>query len=203
MDITLQIDEAKAFANSYILHPFQCQIAKVLTSVKFDVCLVGSVANDMVVPDEDGHFDLDYQIRLSYSPLPDADSIRSIFFQGLRKIGFIQTENSTTALTISFRKRPYSYDFVIIDSLTDGDFILKRNHNFNSPNTNHYEWSKLRTRFDQLYIFYDSLTQEEKNEVRRKVLAEKRKNYKISEDQRRTGSEIFLQEVNNYHDRKK
>lgn len=157
----------------------------------------------MALPDATGHFDLDFQIRMFCSPLPDSDSIRSLFFQKLRDIGFVQTENSTTALTIRFKKRIYSYDFVIIDSLANDDFILKRNNNPNNGNTNHYEWSQLRTRFDQLYLFFGSLSEKGKRKIRESVLAKKKQNYNLPKDHQRTGTEIFLQEVNNYYDRRR
>lgn len=193
-----EIKEAMDFADSQIILPLSKHLS---SSINFVIALVGSVSRGMAVHDEKGHFDLDYQIRLRDRPLPDGDEIRSLFLQELRSLGFPQTENSTTALTIRMKKRAFSFDFVLIYEGKKNDLILKRTINPNSPNTNRYVWCPLPSRLSDFYGYFDSLPLEDKESVRKGVIASKKEEYSKSSELRRSGTEIFVQEVQKFYDR--
>lgn len=193
-----EIKEATDFADSQIIFPLSKHLA---SRINFVIALVGSVSRGMAVHDEKGHFDLDYQIRLRDRPLPDGDEIRSLFLQELRSLGFPQTENSTTALTIRMKNRAFSFDFVLIYEGKKNDLILKRTVNPNSPNTNRYVWCPLPSRLSDFYDYFDSLPPKDKESVRKGVIASKKEEYLKSSELRRSGTEIFVQEVQKFYDR--
>lgn len=193
-----EIAEAKSFARQWIVLPLN---ENNRFDISFEIILVGSASRGMAVHDEKGHFDLDYQIRINGDPLPKANEIRSLFFQEFRDIGFPQTENSTTALTIRMKKRRFSFDFVIIAEGCKHDLILKRNVNPNSGNSNSYSWCKLRSRFSSFYDQFDSLNSQDQETIRKAVVESKIKEYQKPVEARRSGTEIFIGEVEHFYER--
>jgi len=192
-----EVENAKKFAEINIIEHLKNNKN---ISYSFSINFVGSASKQMVVFDEKGHFDLDFQIKLDYQngKLLKANKIREIFKQTFVDIGYPQTENSTTALTVRFKKQPFSFDFVIIGENNAGEYIIRRNINPNNNDTNHYHWDMLTTKFNDCYDYYDKLGEQTQDFLKQLVIEAKMQNYKLGYDKRKSGSVIFIEKIYEY-----
>lgn len=181
------------------------------TMYKFQFRLVGSAKYNTILTDNNGWFDLDYQILLTSNShmykenkLSNATQIKSDFFYWFnRKFSTNQNfkvENSTTAITLRNISGKYSIDFVIIRLYPQNNEIIRRNNQKNVARTE-YTWNQLSSRHNDAYAFFNNLSGNEKNELIENYILprkadEKRKS--PSDPTFKTSTDIFIEEVINY-----
>lgn len=178
-------------------HKIKCEVQSALKDqYTFTPIMVGSAKTNTIVADDQGAFDVDFQIQISNSHTDDPNIIKREFFDAFQN-GTLSNEiieNSTTAITIkvytdeSRRIELYSFDFVLIKNKN----IIKRN------GQNQYTWNIL-PEYHLAYKIFDNIDETTKYDIidnhiiPRKIL-EKRKNANM----RKSSSDIFVEEVYNY-----
>ena len=175
---------------------------------KFFCKIIGSRKRRCIVKDDNGKYDLDFQIVLTKNS-KDGDSdptqIKKDFlsaFTDCRNKGE-RVEDSTTVVTVRCSKsqecfesslEKFSFDFVIIS--IDEEKRIRRN------GQSQYTWVELPSKNSYIYDRFNKLSLPQKDELLKeymlpKIIIEKAK----PEDQRMASIEIFYQEVNNYYQR--
>lgn len=176
--------------------------------------IVGSAVYNTIIRDKDGYFDVDYQLLLtSNSPeykkngLKHATNIKNDFFNCINEVfkdnKNFRVENSTTAITLINYAYKYSIDFVIIRLFPENNEIIRRNNKANSSK-NEYTWNPLR-KFNDAYKKFHNLSNENKKYlIENKILPRKvKEKAKTKNDPtKKSSSELFIEEVNNYVARK-
>lgn len=179
---------------------------------RFDVRLVGSAKWNTILKIENELWDVDYQILLSNkskefknNQFNDPTKIKEDFFNCFsslftKKNGFI-VQNSTTAITVINNNSGYSFDFVLIKN---GNQIIRRNNNDGSGK-NIYTWNTL-PKYNLIYETFIKLVPKQKqdlieNHILRRKEKEKRKDK--NDPTRKSSFVIFIEEVNNYVNRKR
>ena len=171
---------------------------------KFQFRLVGSAKHNMMIRDDKGCYDLDYQILLTNNShmykvngLSNATQIKNDFFNWFnRKYSTNQNfkvENSTTSITLRNISGKYSIDFVIIKD----DEIIRRNKN---ASTMECTWNKLPSRHSDVYKFFnDEMSGDAKNDlIENYILPRKVKEKMQNANERKASVAIFIEEVINY-----
>ncbi len=172
--------------------------------------LVGSGAWNTIVKDDDGWWDLDYQILLTkkskqfkVNGLSHPTTIKEDFFnyfnEKFKDNNNIVVQNSTTAITIINKANKYLIDFVIIKLYPDNHNIIRRNNNDKSG-VNIYTWNDL-PKFNEAYNKFNTLDFEQKkdlieNHILPRKVKEKAK--KENDPTKLSSSQSFVVEVNNY-----
>ncbi len=185
---------------------------KLRDSYTFMPRLVGSGAWGTMVKDEQGKYDLDYQLILTRhskkynaqtNNFPTPADIKRDFisaFQSSLK-GSEKIEDSTTAITlINTDNKPYHIDFVVIKTLPDNDFIIRRNNSRENPTVNTYTWNKLPG-WNEAYRKFKSLPLKEKQYLIEKIIIPVKQIEKAkaeSDSTKISSSALFIREVNNY-----
>lgn len=183
---------------------------------KFAVKLVGSGAWGTMIEDENGNYDLDYQLLLTTNShvykedgdFPAPTEIKSDFISAFQKSlkGEENIEDSTTAITlINNDEKKYSIDFVIIKTYPQNDLIIRRNNKKETPHKNEYTWNEL-PKFNEAYTFFKSLPAEEKKMLIEDIIipAKQKEKAKSEDDESKISSaQLFVREVNNYRCRQK
>lgn len=178
---------------------------------KFATRLVGSGAWGTMIKDENGEYDLDYQMLLSKnSPLykdngtfPNPTTIKQDFISAFTKClkGKEKTENSTTAITlINEDSKPYHIDFVIIKLLPTNNEIIRRNNKKETPSINEFTWNRL-PQWNEAYDYFKSLPLEEKQYLIEGIIIPKKRIEKAKAEDNPTkisSAALFVREVNNY-----
>ena len=178
---------------------------------KFDKRLVGSGAWGTMIEDDKGEYDLDYQILLSKnSPVykknkafPTPSAIKNEFYSVFKKClkGKENIENSTTAITlINEDGKPYHIDFVIIKTLPENNFIIRRNNKEESSHRNEFTWNEL-PKWKEAYTYFRSLPPKEKQNLIEKIIIPKKQIEKAkaeNDPSKISSSALFVREVNNY-----
>ena len=178
---------------------------------KFDKRLVGSRAWGTMIEDENGEYDLDYQMLLSKnSPLykengnfPNPTTIKQEFISAFKKClkGKENIENSTTAITLTNKDgKPYHIDFVIIKTLPENNLIIRRNNKKETPQHNEFTWNEL-PEWKDAYKYFKSLPPKEKQYLIEEIIIPKKHIEKAKAENDPTkisSSELFVREVNNY-----
>lgn len=173
---------------------------------KIDPKLVGSGRYNAVVCDENGVYDLDYQLILTNNckcKTFNANTIRKDFLNAFNKIRNEneKVENSTSVITVrvsnnkgKFRveNEQFSFDFAIIIENDEGSFITRRN------DENHYVWNKLPSRNSHIYKKFYSLEYDKQNVIIQRVINRKIKEKMKPKEKRIASAVIFMEEVNNY-----
>ena len=174
--------------------------------------MVGSGALGTMVEDENGEYDLDYQLLLtcnskvydkSKRKFPNPTQIKNVFFAAFKKslAGDEEVQNSTTAITIINRdNKPYHIDFVIIKTYPKNDFIIRRNNKSESHNVNEFTWNRLPD-FNIAYSFFKGLSINERQYLVNKIIIPKKCEEKAKDDNDPTkisSAALFVREVNNY-----
>lgn len=197
----------------------QCQIArnralKLLQEVrrilkskyKFADRLVGSGKWGTMIKDENGEYDVDYQILLTRNSKNHDKSpteIKQDFFKA-----FISCQkdnetfqNSTTAITlINKSNQPFHIDFVIIRFFPENKEIIRRNNNIETPTVNQFTWNQL-PKWNLAYSKFQQLSPTQKQDLIEKyIIPAKIKEKKKSENDptKISSAQVFVQEVNNY-----
>lgn len=182
---------------------------------KFSYKLVGSGAWGTMIKDQDGKYDLDYQLILTKnSPYykqnkkyPHPTEIKKDFILAFNKLIKDKEciENSTTAITlINQDNKPYTIDFVIIREEREVYQIIRRNNKKEFFYKNEFTWNKLQD-LNQAYTKFKALYPEEKRKlIEERIISKKIKEKKKSDGDitKRSSMEIFIQEINNYGNKK-
>lgn len=178
---------------------------------KFAVRLVGSRAWGTMIEDDKGEYDLDYQMLLSKNSrlykqngdFPNPTKIKSDFISAFEKClkGKEKIENSTTAITLKNEDgKLYHIDFVIIKTLPENKFIIRRNNKKESPQHNEFTWNEL-PKWNEAYSYFKSLPPNKKRIlIEEKIIPKKQKEKEKPENDasKISSSELFIREVNNY-----
>lgn len=206
-----QSSQARNFANK-LLKELQKELK---IKYKFTTKLVGSAKYNTILKDEDGWFDVDYQIILTKNSkeykkncLSNSTGIKEDFFnffnEKYKNNKYFKVENSTTAITLIDYSHKFSFDFVIIKLFPDNNEIIRRNNKRNSTK-NEYTWNKLSDLNDAYSIFNDMNSTDKIVLIEEYILPRKiKEKKKFDTDQtKRTSVEVFIEEVNNYEFRRK
>ena len=206
-----QSSQARNFANK-LLKKLQKEIK---IKYKFTTKLVGSAKYNTILKDEDGWFDVDYQIILTKNSkeykknrLSNSTGIKEDFFnffnEKYKNNKYFKVENSTTAITLIDYSHKFSFDFVIIKLYPDNNEIIRRNNKCNSTK-NEYTWNKLSDLNHAYSIFNDMNSTDKIVLIEEYILPRKiKEKKKFDTDQtKRTSVEVFIEEVNNYEFRRK
>ena len=206
-----QGSQARNFANK-LLKELQKELK---IKYKFTTKLVGSAKYNTILKDEDGWFDVDYQIILTKNSkeykkncLSNSTGIKEDFFnffnEKYKNNKYFKVENSTTAITLIDYSHKFSFDFVIIKLFPDNNEIIRRNNKCNSTK-NEYTWNKLSDLNDAYSIFNDMNSTDKIVLIEDYILPRKiKEKKKFDTDQtKRTSVEVFIEEVNNYEFRRK
>ena len=201
-----QGSQARNFANK-LLKELQKELK---IKYKFTTKLVGSAKYNTILKDEDGWFDVDYQIILTKNSkeykkncLNNSTGIKEDFFnffnEKYKNNKYFKVENSTTAITLIDYSHKFSFDFVIIKLYPDNNEIIRRNNKCNSTK-NEYTWNKLSDLNDAYSIFNDMNSTDKIELIEEYILPRKIKEKKKSntDQTKRTSVEVFIEEVNNY-----
>ena len=178
---------------------------------KFSPRLVGSGAWGTMIEDENGEYDLDYQLLLTVnSPVykqsgefPTPTEIKQDFLSAFEqaKKGQETFQNSTTAITlINKDSKPYHIDFVIIKTFPDNDLIIRRNNKAETPSKNEFTWNEL-PQWNEAYDFFRDLSPKEKQHLIENIIIPKKQIEKAkpeNDPSKISSSALFVREVNNY-----
>ena len=175
---------------------------------KFFCKIIGSRKRRCIVKDDNGKYDLDFQIVLTKNSKDgdgDPTQIKKDFlraFTDLKNKGE-KVEDSTTVVTVRCSKgqecfeaslEKFSFDFVIIS--IDEEKRIRRN------GPSQYTWVELPSKNSYIYDRFNKLSLPQKDELLKEYMLPKIKIEKAKpEDQRMASIEIFYQEVNNYYRR--
>ena len=173
---------------------------------KFFCKIIGSRKRRCIVKDDNGKYDLDFQIVLTKNSKDgdgDPTQIKKDFlraFTDLKNKGE-KVEDSTTVVTVRCSKgqecfeaslEKFSFDFVIIS--IDEEKRIRRN------GPSQYTWVELPSKNSYIYDRFNKLSLPQKDELLKEYMLPKIKIEKAKpEDQRMASIEIFYQEVNNYY----
>lgn len=206
-----QSSQARNFANK-LLKELQKELK---IKYKFTTKLVGSAKYNTIIKDEDGWFDVDYQIILTKNSkeykkncLSNSTEIKEDFFnffnEKYKNNKYFKVENSTTAITLIDYSHKFSFDFVIIKLFPNNNEIIRRNNKRNSTK-NEYTWNKLSDLNDAYSIFNDMSSTYKIVLIEEYILPRKIKEKKKFDNDptKRTSVEVFIEEVNNYDFRRK
>lgn len=175
---------------------------------KINPRLVGSARYNAVICDDDGIYDMDYQLVLTHNcrcEKYDADVIRKDFFNAFNAVKNKneKVENSTSVITVRVSNNNgkfdtnheiFSFDFAIIIENNEGSFITRRDSD------NHYVWNKLPSKNSYIYETYFSLNYSAQKMIIDRVVSRKIKEKAKPKDKRIPSSVIFMEEVNKFGD---
>lgn len=177
---------------------------------RFTCKLVGSAAWNTILKDEDGMWDLDYQILLTSKSkeykdngLSNPTNIKLDFFNYFNDLykdnSNVDVQNSTTAITIINKANKYSVDLVIIKLYPDNHEIIRRN-NKDGSGVNEFTWNEL-PKFNEAYEKFNNLSPKAKKDlIENHILPRKEKEKAKPENDstKISSSQAFVVEVNNY-----
>ena len=178
---------------------------------KFTPRLVGSGAWGTMIEDENGEYDLDYQLLLTAnSPVnkqtqdfPAPTEIKQDFLSAFEQVkkGQETFQNSTTAITLINKDgKPYHIDFVIIKTFPQNDFIIRRNNKKETPSQNEFTWNEL-PQWNDAYDFFKGLSPKEKQHLIEDIIIPQKQIEKAkpkNDPTKISSSALFVREVNNY-----
>lgn len=201
-----QSSEAREFAKE-VMNYLHNELSDKYT---FAERLVGSAQWNTILKDNNGFWDIDYQLLLTNNSeeylkngLKNATKIKNDFFNCLNEVfrnnRNFRVENSSTAVTLINLKDKYSYDFVIIRLFPENKEIIRRNNKRNSS-INEFTWNQL-PKFNDAYKKLDKLSPMKKqdlieNHILPRKIIEKQKNE--NDPTKKSSCEVFIEEVNNY-----
>lgn len=177
---------------------------------KFVLRPIGSQSRRCVIKDNNGKYDLDYQIVLTKNS-KDGDSnptaIKKAFLRAFTECRNEneKVEDSTTVVTVrcsknqgkfNASKEKFSFDFVIIS--IDEEKRIRRN------GKSEYTWNELPSRNTYIYDRYKRLSSVQQRDLFENHLIPRIINEKQKDESLRCPSiDLFYQEVNNYYQRNK
>jgi len=172
--------------------------------------IVGSGAWGTMVEDENGEYDLDYQLLLTKkskaykeNAFSDPTYIKNDFISAFNRVlkGKEKIQNSTTAITlINEDVKPYHIDFVIIKLLPENNEIIRRNNKKETPQHNEFTWNEL-SKWNEAYTKFKGLSAHEKQDLIENYIIPKKAIEKAKNENDPTkisSSALFIREVNNY-----
>ncbi|MBQ4443651.1 MAG: hypothetical protein IJT36_09265 [Alphaproteobacteria bacterium] len=177
---------------------------------KFVLRPIGSQSRRCVIKDNNGKYDLDYQIVITKNSKDgdgDPTAIKKAFLQAFTdcRNNNESVEDSTTVVTVRYSKNQgkfdaskekFSFDFVIIS--IDEEKRIRRN----GPSL--YTWNELPSRNTYIYERYKRLNSVQQRELLENHLIPRIINEKQKDKSLRCPTiDFFYQEVNNYYQRNK
>lgn len=166
--------------------------------------LVGSAKYNTIVCNDNGIYDMDYQLILTNNcKCYDANEIRIDFVKAFNDIKAKSetVENSTSVITVRVsdsvdgfdaKYERFSIDFAIVMENVKGSFITRRNGD------NRYTWNQLPNKNSKIYKKFYSFSTLIRKQVIEKVIERKIEEKKKSKDLRIPSSIIFIEIVNQY-----
>lgn len=177
----------------------------------FSFRLVGSGKWGTMIKDDNGEYDLDYQLILTdNSPeyidngLSDPTQIKNDFYNAFVKASKRNEaiQNSTTAVTLINKDgKPFHIDFVIIKmNKNDNTQIIRRNNKAKSS-INEFTWNELPD-VNVAYTLFNALNPVQKKHLIEDIIiplkrVEKAK--KENDPNKVSSCALFIREVNNYY----
>lgn len=175
--------------------------------------IVGSGALGTMLVDNNGDYDIDYQILLtskSKIDLSNATQIKNDFFKSLQSYKddnhkVVKIENSTTAITYKCLSNGQNFhiDFVIIKTFPQNNQIIRRNIKEETITKNEFTWNTL-PKYNEAYKIFRSWTIDKKTKFIKYLLPKKIKEKEKNENDptKISSSQLFIREVNNYDNKK-
>lgn len=178
---------------------------------RFAERLVGSAKWNTVIKDDDGFWEVDYQLLFTKNSkeyksngLKYATDIKNDFFDSLDKRykenrDYI-VQNSTTAITLINKKDKFSVDFVLIRLFPENHEIIRRNNKKETNSTNEFCWNEL-PKYKEAYKNFRKLKGTEKVELIENYILPRKVKEKKKDDNditKKSSSKVFVEEVNNY-----
>lgn len=185
--------------------------SKLKDKYKFADRLVGSGKWGTMIEDENGEYDLDYQILLTKNSKDYNNSpteIKKDFlkaFESCKKTN--ETfQNSTTAITlVNKNNKSFHIDFVIIRCFPENKEIIRRNNKSETPTKNEFTWNQL-PKWNLAYSKFKELSSSQKQDLIENYIipAKVKEKLKVENDPTKISSaQIFVREVNNYDTKRK
>lgn len=172
--------------------------------------MVGSGAWGTMIEDQNGEYDLDYQLLLTSkskaykeNKLSNPTVIKNEFISAFNRVlkGKEKIENSTTAITlINEDGKQYHIDFVIIRLFPENNEIIRRNNRKETPTCNEFTWNQLPG-WNEAYDRFRQLPIKEKQYLVDEVIVPKKALEKAKSENdpsKLSSSALFVREVNNY-----
>ncbi|MCI5938825.1 MAG: hypothetical protein SOU07_00495 [Bacilli bacterium] len=177
---------------------------------KFAHRLVGSAKWNTILKDKNGWWDIDFQLLLTKNSseykeneLSHPTIIKNDFFNFLKdkykdNKNYV-VQNSTTAITLINNTSKFSIDFVIIKLLPNNHEIIRRN-NKDGSGKNEFTWNEL-PKNNKAYADFLALSSDKKVKLIEEFILPRKAKEKAKQDNdptKRSSSEVFIEEVNNY-----
>lgn len=179
---------------------------KLKSQYKFADRLVGSGKWGTMIENENGEYDLDYQILLTKNSIDrfkKPTEIKNDFFQAFEscKKSNEKFQNSTTAITlINKDNQPFHIDFVIIRYFPENNEIIRRNNKLETPQKNEFTWNSL-PQWNPAYLKFKNMDPKSKQDLIENhiIPAKSLEKMKSENDPTKISSaQVFVREVNNY-----
>lgn len=182
-------------------------------SYVFTQRIVGSCALGTMLIDDNGDYDIDYQIlltRKSKLDLSNATKIKNDFYEKLQSYKDknhkdVKVENSTTAITYKCLSNGQNFhiDFVIIKTFPQNNQIIRRNIRKETITKNEFTWNTL-PKYNEAYKIFRGWSNDKKAKFIEHLLPMKIKEKEKNENDptKISSSQLFIREVNNYDNKK-
>lgn len=182
-------------------------------SYVFTQRIVGSGALGTMLIDDNGDYDIDYQIlltRKSKLDLSNATKIKNDFYEKLQSYKDknhkdVKVENSTTAITYKCLSNGQNFhiDFVIIKTFPQNNQIIRRNIRKETITKNEFTWNTL-PKYNEAYKIFRGWSNDKKAKFIEHLLPKKIKEKEKNENDptKISSSQLFIREVNNYDNKK-
>ena len=182
-------------------------------SYVFTQRIVGSCALGTMLIDDNGDYDIDYQIlltRKSKLDLSNATKIKNDFYEKLQSYKDknhkdVKVENSTTAITYKCLSNGQNFhiDFVIIKTYSENYFIIRRNNKKETITKNEFTWNEL-PKYNDAYKIFKSWNNSKKMQFIDYLIPMKIKEKQKDENDttKISSSKLFIREVHNFENRK-
>lgn len=182
-------------------------------SYVFTQRIVGSGALGTMLIDDNGDYDIDYQIlltRKSKLDLSNATKIKNDFYEKMQSYKDknhkdVKVENSTTAITYKCLSNGQNFhiDFVIIKTFLQNNQIIRRNIRKETITKNEFTWNTL-PKYNEAYKIFRGWSNDKKAKFIEHLLPMKIKEKEKNENDptKISSSQLFIREVNNYDNKK-
>ena len=176
--------------------------------------IVGSGSLGTMLVDDNGDYDIDYQILLtnrSKIDLSNATQIKNDFFNCLQSYKDkehknAKIENSTTSITYRClgNGQNFHIDFVLIKTFPKNDLIIRRNIKKETKTKNEYTWNEL-PKYNEAYRIFKNWDNNKKVKFIDYLLPKKIKEKQKPENDpsKISSSQLFISEVYNYEHNKR